>query len=117
LLDHFQSAVVPISALTAWQGLLEKAGLQSGQRVLIHGAAGGVGVFAVQLARWRGAHVIATASSANVDFVRRLGAREVLIIVQPDLKKRFTTLMSCSIASVAKRCNVPGPCSQRAEAW
>jgi NADPH:quinone reductase-like Zn-dependent oxidoreductase len=78
LLDHVQSAVVPISALTAWQGLLEKAGLQIGQRVLIHGAAGGVGVFAVQLARWRGAHVIATASSANVDFVRRLGAREVI---------------------------------------
>lgn len=78
LLDHVQSAVVPISALTAWQGLLEKSGLQSGQRVLIHGAAGGVGVFAVQLARWRGAHVIATASPANVDFVRRLGAREVI---------------------------------------
>ena len=78
LLDHAQSAVVPISALTAWQGLLEKAGLQSGQRVLIHGAAGGVGVFAVQLARWRGAHVIATASSANMDFIRRLGAREVI---------------------------------------
>jgi NADPH:quinone reductase-like Zn-dependent oxidoreductase len=64
LLDHAQSAVVPISALTAWQGLLEKGGLQSGQRVLIHGAAGSVGIFAVQLARWRGAHVIATASSA-----------------------------------------------------
>jgi len=78
LLDHAQSAVVPISALTAWQGLLEKGGLQSGERVLIHGAAGGVGVFAVQLARWRGAHVIATASAANVDFVRRLGAREVI---------------------------------------
>lgn len=77
-LDHVHAAVVPISALTAWQGLFKQANLQSGQRVLIHGAAGGVGVFAVQLARWRGAHVIATASSGNLDFVRSLGASEVI---------------------------------------
>lgn len=78
LLDHAQAAAVPISALTAWQGLLERTQLQAGQRILIHGAAGGVGLFAVQLARWRGAHVIATASSANLDFARRLGAHEVI---------------------------------------
>lgn len=78
LLDHAHAAVVPISALTAWQGLLEKAKLQAGQRILIHGAAGGIGIFAVQLARWRGAHVIATASAANLDFVRMLGAHEVI---------------------------------------
>ena len=78
LLNHTQSAVVPISALTAWQGLLERTQLQTSQRVLIHGAAGGVGMFAVQLARWRGAHVIATASAANRDFVRQLGAQEVI---------------------------------------
>ncbi len=78
LLDHVHSAVVPISALTAWQGLLERTQLQAGQRVLIHGAAGAVGVFAVQLARWRGAHVIATASAASLNFVRRLGAHEVI---------------------------------------
>jgi len=78
LLDHVQSAVVPISALTAWQGLLEQARLQPGERVLIHGAAGGVGVFAVQLARWRAAHVIATAAAQNRDLVRRLGAQEVI---------------------------------------
>jgi len=77
-LDHVHSAVVPISALTAWQGLFKRANLQSGQRVLIHGAAGGVGIFAVQLARWRGAHVIATASSGNLDFVRSLGAADVI---------------------------------------
>ena len=77
-LDHVQSAVVPISALTAWQGLFEKAKLERGQRVLIHGAAGGVGAFAVQLARWRGAQVIATASSRNLDFVRSLGAEQVI---------------------------------------
>jgi len=78
LLSHPQAAVAPISALTAWQGLLERARLGPGERVLIHGAAGGVGVFAVQLARWRGAHVIATASAQNRDLVRQLGAREVI---------------------------------------
>ena len=77
-LDHVHAAVVPISALTAWQGLFKRANLQRHQRVLIHGAAGGVGVFAVQLARWRGAYVIATASSGNLDFVRSLGANEVI---------------------------------------
>src|SRR5262249_43045027 len=76
--DHVHAATVPISALTAWQGLIERAGLTAGQRVLIHGAAGGVGVFAVQLARWRGAKVRATASAANRDFVRGLGADEVI---------------------------------------
>jgi len=78
LLDHMRSAVVPISALTAWQGLLCKSNVQRGQRVLVHGAAGGVGIFAVQLARWRGAHVIATASAGNLDFVRMLGAAQVI---------------------------------------
>ncbi|HEY2081277.1 MAG TPA: NADP-dependent oxidoreductase [Verrucomicrobiae bacterium] len=77
-LDHAEAAVVPISALTAWQGLIEKAQLKRGQRVLIHGAAGGVGSFAVQLARWRGAHVTATASAANIEFVRALGADKVI---------------------------------------
>jgi len=66
------------SALTTWQGLVDRAGLAGGQRVLIHGAAGGVGTFAVQLARWRGARVTATASAANLDFVRSLGADEVI---------------------------------------
>src|SRR5215472_2941971 len=76
--DHVHAAATPISALTAWQGLVERAGLAEGQRVLIHGAAGGVGTFAVQLARWRGARVIGTASAANLDFVRSLGADEVI---------------------------------------
>ena len=77
-LNHVQSAVVPISALTAWQGLFEKGKLEGGQRILIHGAAGGVGNFAVQLAHSRGAHVIAPVSSANFAFVRSLGADEVI---------------------------------------
>ncbi len=76
--DHAHAAVAPVSALTAWQGLFERARLAAGQRVLIHGAAGGVGLFAVQLAHWRGAHVIGTASANNVAFVRALGADEVI---------------------------------------
>ena len=76
--DHIHAAATPISALTVWQGLIERAGLVAGQRVLIHGAAGGVGNLAVQLARWRGARVIATASATNLDFVRSLGADEVI---------------------------------------
>lgn len=77
-LDHVQAAAVPISALTAWQALIDRAQLSQGQRVLIHGAAGGVGSFAVQVARHKNAHVIATASKANADFVAALGADEVI---------------------------------------
>ena len=77
-LDHASAAATPLSALTAWQALFDHARLTPGQRVLIHGAAGGVGSFAAQLARWRGAHVIGTASARNVDFVRKLGADDVI---------------------------------------
>src|SRR5215471_7912843 len=77
-LEHVQAAVVPISALTAWQALFERARLRAGQRVLIHGAAGSVGSVAVQLARWHGVHVIGTASAQNLDFVHALGADEVI---------------------------------------
>jgi len=73
-----QAAAVPLTALTAWQALFDHAGLALGQTVLIHGAAGGVGVFAVQLARWAGAHVIATASARNRDFLRELGANQII---------------------------------------
>jgi NADPH:quinone reductase-like Zn-dependent oxidoreductase len=77
-LNHVQAAAVPLSALTAWQGLFDRANLVAGQTVLIHGAAGGVGVFAVQLARWAGAQIIATASARNGDFLRELGATQVI---------------------------------------
>jgi NADPH:quinone reductase-like Zn-dependent oxidoreductase len=77
-LDHIQSAAVPLAAQTAWQSLFEIAGLERGQTVLIHAAAGGVGHFAVQFARWKGARVIATASAQNAGFVQRLGAETVI---------------------------------------
>lgn len=76
--DHVLTAATPISALTAWQGLIERARLAPGERVLVHGAAGGVGLFAVQLAHWCGARVIGTASAHNLEFVRGLGADEVI---------------------------------------
>jgi len=78
LMDDVEAAAIPLSALTAWQALFEIAQLQSGQRVLIHGAGGGVGMFAVQLALRQGACVIATASGGNIPFVRRLGAQQVI---------------------------------------
>jgi NADPH:quinone reductase-like Zn-dependent oxidoreductase len=77
-LGHLESAAVPLAALSAWQGLFDHGGLREGQRVLIHGAAGGVGQFATQLARHRGAHVLGTASRPDHDLARGFGADEVL---------------------------------------
>lgn len=77
-LDHVQAAAVPLGALTAWQSLFDTAELDAGQTVLIHGAAGGVGTFAIQLAKLRGARVVGTASGHNLDFLRQLGADEAI---------------------------------------
>lgn len=76
-LSFDQAAAVPIGALTAWRAL-EKADVKPGQRVLVLGAAGGVGQFAVQLARAKGAHVTGTASSGNLDYVRSIGAESAV---------------------------------------
>jgi len=73
-LNFVESASVPMGALTAWQALVDVAQLQSGQTVLVHGGSGGVGSFAVQIAKARGARVIATASTANQDLLKQLGA-------------------------------------------
>lgn len=77
-LDFIHAAAVPLAALTAWQSMVDAAHLTAGQRILIHAAAGGVGHFAVQIARHLGAHVIGTASAGKHDLVRRLGAHEVI---------------------------------------
>jgi NADPH:quinone reductase-like Zn-dependent oxidoreductase len=77
-LDPVQTAAVPLSALTVWQAFFDHARLAPGQRVLIHGAAGGVGSFAVQIARWHGAYAIGTASADDRDFLLGLGANEVI---------------------------------------
>ncbi|WP_327411691.1 NADP-dependent oxidoreductase [Streptomyces sp. NBC_01233] len=77
-LTHEQAAALPLAGLTAWQALVDTAGVRPGQRVLIHAAAGGVGHLAVQIAKARGAHVIGTARSAKHDFLRSLGADELV---------------------------------------
>lgn len=84
-LDWLEAAAVPLVALTAWQALFDVAHLEAGQRVLIPGASGGVGMFGVQFARERGAKVYATCSTRNVDFVRELGAHEVIDYTQRDI--------------------------------
>ncbi|UVK47093.1 NADP-dependent oxidoreductase [Mesorhizobium sp. AR07] len=82
--DHIQAGALPLAGLTAWQGLVRHGGLKSGQRVLVHAAAGGVGHLAVQIAKARGAFVITTASTQKLDFARSLGADEVIDYTKGD---------------------------------
>jgi NADPH:quinone reductase-like Zn-dependent oxidoreductase len=77
-LSHEAAASVPIAALTAWQGLIERAKLEPGERLLIHGGAGAVGLYAVQLAHMFGARVITTVSGRDIDLVKRLGADDAI---------------------------------------
>lgn len=77
-LGHAEAAALPLVGLTAWQGLVDAAGVREGDRVLVHGAGGGLGHVAVQIAKARGAHVVATASAGKHAFVRSLGADEVI---------------------------------------
>ncbi|WP_414475611.1 NADP-dependent oxidoreductase [Microvirga sp. M2] len=77
-IDHVQAAAVPLAGLTAWQGLFDHGQLRAGQRVLVHGGAGGVGHFAIQFAKAKGATVLTTASGSDLDFVRELGADEAI---------------------------------------
>src|SRR6266481_1263893 len=81
-LHHIRAAAVPLAALTAWQSLFDTAQLQPGQRVLIHAASGGVGHFAVQLAKWKGARFFATASTKNQDLLRELGVDNAIDYTQ-----------------------------------
>lgn len=92
-LSYAQAAAVPLAALTAWQAL-EAAGTKAGLRVLVHAGAGGVGHFAVQFARHLGAHVTATASARNLDFLRRLGVDEAVDRTTADLSRdRFDVVL------------------------
>ncbi len=77
-IDHIHAAALPLAGITAWQTLFGAGALSAGQRVLIHAAAGGVGSLAVQLAKWKGAHVIGTASAENHDFLKKLGVDQVV---------------------------------------
>jgi NADPH:quinone reductase-like Zn-dependent oxidoreductase len=77
-IDHIQAGAVPLAALTAWQALFDVADLKSGQTILIHAAAGGVGHFAVQIAKWKKAKVIGTASANNEGYLQELGIDDVI---------------------------------------
>jgi NADPH:quinone reductase-like Zn-dependent oxidoreductase len=89
-LNAVQAASLPLAALTAWQALFEHGGLLPRQKVLIHGAGGGVGSLAVQIAHWRGASVIGTTDAGSIDLVKSLGADQVI-----DYKsERFEELIS-----------------------
>jgi NADPH:quinone reductase-like Zn-dependent oxidoreductase len=92
-LPALQAAGVSAVALTAWQALHEHGQIKAGQRVLIHGAAGGVGSLAVQLARIAGAAVIATASAGNHDYLRGLGATEVVDLIGGDTQARSWSVL------------------------
>ncbi|MFF4231432.1 NADP-dependent oxidoreductase [Streptomyces sp. NPDC001820] len=82
--DHIHTAALPLAALTAWQALVDTADIRPGQRVLVHAAAGGVGHLAVQIAKARGAYVIGTARTAKHDFLRGLGADELVDYTQQE---------------------------------
>jgi NADPH:quinone reductase and related Zn-dependent oxidoreductases len=77
-IGFIESAAIPTAGLAAWQSLFDIAGLERGQTVLVHGAAGGVGTFAVQFAKWKGAYVIGTASSKNAEFLKSIGCDKVI---------------------------------------
>jgi NADPH:quinone reductase-like Zn-dependent oxidoreductase len=72
-LDHVHAAGIPLAALTAWQAIFDAGGLSAGEKILIQAASGGVGSFAVQLAKWKGAHVFGTSSGPNQSFIKELG--------------------------------------------
>jgi NADPH:quinone reductase-like Zn-dependent oxidoreductase len=86
-LSFVEAAAVPMGALTAWQAVVDVAQLHSGQTILIHGGSGGVGNFAVQIAKARGAHVIATASTSNQDLLKQLGADEAIDYTKTKFEK------------------------------
>jgi NADPH:quinone reductase-like Zn-dependent oxidoreductase len=91
-IPHIQAGALPLAGLTAWQGLVRHGGLKQGERVLIHAAAGGVGHLAVQIAKARGAHVVTTASPDKLDFVRSIGADEVVDYTSSDFTEKVRDL-------------------------
>ena len=87
-ISHVEAASLPLAGITAWEAIVNVGQVTSGQSVLVHAAAGGVGSLAVQLAKWRGAEVIATTSARNADLVTFLGADEVIDYTREDFAER-----------------------------
>lgn len=88
-IGHELAASIPLAGLTAWQGIFDHGKLKAGQKILIHGASGGVGTLAVQLAKWKGAYVIGTASTKNVAFLKELGADRVIDYKNEDFSEQL----------------------------
>ena len=89
-LSFAQAAALPVAALTAWQGLFTRGQVESGQQIMIHGGSGGLGSFAVQFARVKGARVAATCSTANVDYLKALGVEKVIDYRTQNITKEVT---------------------------
>lgn len=105
-LDHIHAGAVPLAGLTAWQVLFDTAKLEAGQTILIHAAAGGVGHLAVQLAKWKGAYVIGTASARNADFLREIGVDEVVDYTAApfeDVVKPVDVVLNCAGGDLSER--------------
>lgn len=90
--DHVTAAAIPLAGLTAWQCLFEHGHLEAGQKVMIHGGSGGVGTFAIQFAKSKGAYVMATASENNHDFLKELGADEVIDYHTPGYENTISSV-------------------------
>jgi len=102
-----QAAALPVAGITALQGLRDKAGVQPGQRVLVHGAGGGVGTFAVQIAKALGAHVTAVTSTRNVEVVRSLGPDRIIDYTREDftrLEERFDVFFDVAATRPLRDC-------------
>jgi NADPH:quinone reductase-like Zn-dependent oxidoreductase len=91
-LSFTEAAAVPLASLTAWQALFDHAHLQAGEKIVIHAAAGGVGLFAVQFAKWKGAYVIGTASERNIEFLKSVGADEVIDYTKYKLSEKVQNI-------------------------
>ncbi|MGH8529846.1 MAG: NAD(P)-dependent alcohol dehydrogenase [Nevskiales bacterium] len=112
---HAQAAAVPCAGLTSWQALLKNGKMKQGDKVVVVGASGGVGHYAVQIARHFGAHVIGVCSTANVEFVKSLGAHEVIDYKKEKFNERlrdcdivYDTIGRESLATCAKVLNPNG---------
>lgn len=90
--DFIQAAALPLAAVSAYQALVDHIGLQRGQKILIHGGAGGIGTIAIQLAKHLGAHVITTATKEDEPYVRELGADEVIDYTTQHFETMLTDL-------------------------
>jgi NADPH:quinone reductase-like Zn-dependent oxidoreductase len=87
-----ESAAIPLASLTAWQALFNHAHLRTDEKIVVHAAAGGVGLFAVQFAKWKGANVIGTASERNIDFLKSFGVDEVIDYTKYKLTEKINNV-------------------------